>query len=157
MKTATKELFKCRPDAEAASVRLSRIVEKGYHRCVFDISEIARYGKGRPKKDRPKIPIGFEYKVSATVELDPDKIQKPRTDAGCFVLIANLSGEEEMQTWPAAELPRLYKDQDGIEKNFSFLKEPAIVNSIFLKKTRANRGSWFYAFDCAVDPEIDGT
>lgn len=134
IKTATKELFKCRPDAEAASVRLSRIVEKGYHRCTFDISEIARYGKGRPKKDQPKIPIGFEYKVSATIEQYPDKIQKLRTDAGCFVLITNLSGEEEMQTWPAAELLRLYKDQDGIEKNFSFLKDPAIVNSIFLKK-----------------------
>jgi transposase len=28
----------------------------------------------------------------------------------------------------------LYKSQIGIEKNFSFLKDPVIVNSIFLKK-----------------------
>ncbi|XPS88919.1 transposase, IS4 family [Desulfosarcina variabilis str. Montpellier] len=30
----------------------------------------------------------------------------------------------------------MYKSQIGIEKNFSFLKDPAIVNSIFLKKAR---------------------
>jgi len=35
---------------------------------------------------------------------------------------------------PAVELLQLYKGQIGIEKNFSFLKDPAIVNSIFLKK-----------------------
>jgi len=29
---------------------------------------------------------------------------------------------------------RLYKSQDGIERNFSFLKDPVIVNSVFLKK-----------------------
>jgi transposase len=28
----------------------------------------------------------------------------------------------------------LYKNQDGIERNFSFLKDQVIVNSIFLKK-----------------------
>ena len=28
----------------------------------------------------------------------------------------------------------MYKSQIGIEKNFSFLKDPVIVNSIFLKK-----------------------
>ncbi len=134
IKAVTKEPFKCRPDAEAAAARLSRIVEKSLHRFTFDISEIARYGKGRPKKGQPRIPKSFEYKVKAEIEQDPVKIQKLRTDAGCFVLITSLSSEEEMEKWPAAELLRLYKEQDGIEKNFSFLKDPAIVNSIFLKK-----------------------
>ena len=29
---------------------------------------------------------------------------------------------------------KAYKDQYGIEQNFGFLKDPVIVNSIFLKK-----------------------
>ena len=33
-----------------------------------------------------------------------------------------------------AELLQAYKEQYGIEKNFSFLKDPLIVNDIFLKK-----------------------
>ena len=65
---------------------------------------------------------------------DSDKIRRLREVAGCFVLITNLTGEENAENWPAPELLRLYKDQDGIEKNFGFLKDPAIVNSIFLKK-----------------------
>ncbi len=134
IKAATKEPFKCRPDAEASAARLCRTIEKSHHRFTFDISEIARYGKGRPKKGQPRIPKYFDYKVAAKIEQDPDKIQKLRTDAGCFVLITNLSSKENMEKWFAAELLRLYKDQDGIEKNFSFLKDPAIVNSIFLKK-----------------------
>jgi transposase len=31
-------------------------------------------------------------------------------------------------------LLRTYKAQDGIERNFSFLKDPLIVNDLFLKK-----------------------
>ena len=33
-----------------------------------------------------------------------------------------------------AALLELYKNQSGIEQNFGFLKDPVIVNSIFLKK-----------------------
>jgi transposase len=53
-------------------------------------------------------------------------------EAGCFVLLTNLL--DQQADWPADELLSLYKSQIGIEKNFSFLKDPAIVNSIFLKK-----------------------
>jgi len=48
-------------------------------------------------------------------------------------LLSNLIQQQD--EWPAPELLTLYKSQIGIEKNFSFLKDPAIVNSIFLKKT----------------------
>ena len=41
---------------------------------------------------------------------------------------------DQQADWPAQGLLSLYKSQIGIEKNFSFLKDPAIVNSIFLKK-----------------------
>ena len=55
-----------------------------------------------------------------------------RLEAGCFVLLTSLVHQQEQ--WSAPELLTLYKSQIGIEKNFSFLKDPAIVNSIFLKK-----------------------
>ena len=35
---------------------------------------------------------------------------------------------------PAREVLRTYKQQYGVEKNFSFLKEPLIANDTFLKK-----------------------
>jgi transposase len=57
-----------------------------------------------------------------------------RLEAGCFVLICNLSSDQEKHQWTAACLLELYKNQSGIEQNFGFLKDPVIVNSIFLKK-----------------------
>ena len=36
--------------------------------------------------------------------------------------------------YPAAEILKIYKEQHGIEKNFGFLKDPLIVNDLFLKK-----------------------
>jgi transposase len=66
--------------------------------------------------------------------VDTDAIAHMRHEAGCFVLLCNLSGEQEPNPWTAESLLELYKDQSGIEQNFGFLKDPVIVNSIFLKK-----------------------
>ena len=54
--------------------------------------------------------------------------------AGCFVLVSNLDNPKDLENFSAGALLRLYKNQDGIERNFSFLKDQVIVNSIFLKK-----------------------
>ena len=69
--------------------------------------------------------------ITTTIEA-PEKVTPLREEAGCFVLLTNLL--DQQADWPAPALLSLYKSQIGIEKNFSFLKDPAIVNSIFLKK-----------------------
>ena len=70
--------------------------------------------------------------LTAHIVEAPEKVDPLRLQAGCFVLLTNLIGQQE--DWPAPELLKLYKSQIGIEQNFSFLKDPTIVNSIFLKK-----------------------
>ena len=72
--------------------------------------------------------------MNVTIEEDPEKTKKLRKEAGCFVLITNVPAQDQEKEWTSLELLQLYKEQDGIEKNFSFLKDPAIVNAIFLKK-----------------------
>ena len=57
---------------------------------------------------------------------------KPR-ESGCFVLQCNVP-TEGTNAKTGAELLRAYKEQYGIERNFSFLKDPLIVNDLFLKK-----------------------
>ncbi|WP_320042647.1 hypothetical protein [uncultured Desulfobacter sp.] len=69
-----------------------------------------------------------------TIEEDPEKVERLRLEAGCFVLITNVPAQDHEKAWIGEKLLRLYKEQDGIEKNFGFLKDPAIVNAIFLKK-----------------------
>jgi transposase len=61
------------------------------------------------------------------------KVEKFKKEAGCFVLLTNVSKEGKMAHSPV-EVLKACKDQYGIEQNFGFLKDPVIVNSIFLKK-----------------------
>ncbi|MBE0448043.1 MAG: hypothetical protein IBX64_08105 [Actinobacteria bacterium] len=56
-----------------------------------------------------------------------------REAAGCFVLLTNVPTSGSMAHSPEDVLAA-YKEQHGIERNFGFLKDPLIVNDIFLKR-----------------------
>ncbi|MEA3230221.1 MAG: hypothetical protein U9Q05_00490, partial [Thermodesulfobacteriota bacterium] len=56
-------------------------------------------------------------------------------EAGCFVLITNVPADGD-SSYDSRAILRAYKDQYGIEQNFGFLKDPMIVNSVFLKKPK---------------------
>ena len=60
-------------------------------------------------------------------------IEAKRAQAGCFVLLTNVpaQGQEAMD---APSVLRAYKEQHGVETSFRFLKDPLIVNDLFLKK-----------------------
>ena len=61
-----------------------------------------------------------------------EAIEKLREEAGCFVLLASVPAEEKK----GIDILRIYKEQDGIERNFAFLKDPLVVNDVFLKTPR---------------------
>lgn len=126
--------FYCRADAEAAANNIRRAAASSYHRLQCEITKAAKYPRGRPAKGSTRTPIGYEYLLNVKIDVDADAIAPLRLEAGCFVLICNLSGKQERSEWTASSLLELYKDQSGIEQNFGFLKDPVIVNSIFLKK-----------------------
>jgi transposase len=131
-KQATATAYFCRKDAQVAGEKLIRTANAGYHRLEVTIEKVSRYGRGRPAKDKPRPVLRYEYLLTSTITEAPEKVDPLRTQAGCFVLLSNLL--DQQADWPAPELLTLYKSQIGIEKNFSFLKDPVIVNSIFLKK-----------------------
>jgi len=126
--------FKCLPDAEVIAAELDKITHKSLHTMSVAIAEVPRYGRGRPKTGEIRKPKCIEYELDITIEEDLEKIERLRFEAGCFVLITNVPRQDTGQQWTGEELLRLYKEQDGIEKNFGFIKDPAIVNAIFLKK-----------------------
>jgi len=126
--------FFCRADAEAAADKIRRSVANSYHRLQYEIRKKAKYPRGRPAKGKQRIPTGYEYILDVTIHVDADAVSPLRLEAGCFVLICNLSSKQERSQWTAVSLLELYKNQSGIEQNFGFLKDPVIVNSIFLKR-----------------------
>ena len=126
--------YQCQPDAEAALDSLKKMAEKSLHTLSGDIIQKPRYKRGRPKQGEKRVPGHTEYELNITLKENLNKIEDLRLKAGCFVLITSLPLKTKKKSWASAELLRLYKEQDGIEKNFGFLKDPAIINAIFLKK-----------------------
>lgn len=131
-KQLNAEVYFCRADAETAVDKLNTAATGSYHQLQCEINKVAKYPRGRPAKDKPRTPTGYEYKLAVTITEDLSAVTPLRLEAGCFVLLCNISNDENL--WAAKELLTLYKDQSGIEQNFGFLKDPLIVNSIFLKK-----------------------
>ena len=97
----------------------------------------------------------IDYRLSCEVHENEELTERLRAHAGCFVLLSNApepetdvvpaaqespltitSPTEESipRKWSAAQCLQAYKEQHGVESSFSFLKEPLIVNDVFLKK-----------------------
>ncbi|MEJ2658801.1 MAG: IS1634 family transposase [Desulfobacterales bacterium] len=131
-KKATATAYYCHEDAQAAGEKLIRNSGCRYHQLQIQIEKVPKYPRGRPPKDKPREVLRYEYHLITLIRQDDEKVAPLRDQAGCFVLLTNLL--DQQADWPARELLSLYKSQIGIEKNFGFLKDPVIVNSIFLKR-----------------------
>jgi len=122
----------CAEDAEAAAARL---LGEGppYHYCSCAVAEKPTYARGRPPKDGERKIAKMMYVLEGEVVERSDEADKARAAAGCFVLLTNVPSSGEMAHTPA-EVLSAYKEQHGIERNFGFLKDPLIVNDLFLKR-----------------------
>ena len=127
----------CREDAEAAANKLSE-ESCTYYDINTQVEEKPIYGKGRPRKDGFREVKEMRYVVSADIAEDVVAVSTFREEAGCFVLISNVPKvtEEKKKGYDSKAILETYKDQYGIEQDFGFLKDPVIVNSVFLKKPR---------------------
>jgi len=128
----TKSEFYCRPDADAAATCLQQY-DTELHRITVHVEEKISYNRGRPPKNGKRKVSHTRYVLKAFIEEKSEQIKQIQEESGCFVLLTNVPQEGDMVE-TGASLLRVYKEQYGIEKNFSFLKDPLIVNDIFLKK-----------------------
>ncbi|MBW1720290.1 MAG: IS1634 family transposase [Deltaproteobacteria bacterium] len=128
----TKQEFYCRADAESGA---SRLRESGteLHRIAASVEEKVHYARGRPPNNGPRKVAYIRYVIEAKIQEKTEQIERKRKEAGCFVLLTNIPRQGDMAE-TGAELLQAYKEQNGIERNFSFLKDPLIVNDLFLKK-----------------------
>jgi transposase len=123
----SKKEFFCLPDARKAA---SELKEGSFHRITCSFESRPVYRRGRPGKEGNRPMQGERYRVLTTVSEAVEAVKKLKEEAGCFVLVSNVPTEEKT----ALEILKTYKEQEGIERNFGFLKDPLIANDIFLKK-----------------------
>jgi transposase len=128
---AQQEYF-CHTDAEAAAAKL-RALQSAYHQVEVVVEEHPKYGPGRPSQKQPRVVKALRYGLQVTLQARSEVIARKTQETGCFVLLTNVPTASEM-AHQARDVLRAYKEQHGIEQNFGFLKDPLIVNSLFLKK-----------------------
>jgi transposase len=127
-----KQRYFCRADAEAAAQKL-RALPSAYHQVDVVVEECPQYGPGRPSRHKPRPIKAMSYRLKPTLRVQPEVILRKSQEAACFVLLTNVPRQKEM-AHSAREVLQAYKNQHGVEQNFAFLKDPLIVNSLFLKK-----------------------
>jgi transposase len=128
----THQEYFCRADAEAAAAKL-RAQQSAYHYVEVQVEEHPKYGPGRPSQKQPRVVKALRYGLKVTLHERVEVVARKVQEMGCFVLLTNVPTAGEM-AHSALEVLRAYKEQHGVEQNFAFLKDPVIVNSLFLKK-----------------------
>jgi transposase len=130
--SCTKITFYCEADAIAQLERLKALPSLCYQ-VDGQVHEVPVYARGRPPKSGPRKVAQRQWQIKAMILEKPGALAKKREEAGCFVLLTNRP-KEGPDTQSAEDILRTYKAQEGIERNYSFLRDPLIVNDLFLKK-----------------------
>jgi transposase len=125
-----QELYFCEADAWRAAARAAKLSDK-LHTVTAAVRPVTVRRRGRPPTNRPA-PMNTRYEISWELAEDTAGVARERSLAGCFVLLSNVPAEGE-GSLDAAGLLRTYKGQYGVESDFAFLKDPLVVNDLFLK------------------------
>lgn len=122
--------YYCEADAQTAAGQIEKYATS-LHRVVPAVTPVAVRKRGRPAKDKPAL-TETRYQLSWEVLENTQGIARQRELAGCFVLLTNVpdSGTDALDS---AGVLRTYKGQYGVENDFAFLKDPLVVNDLFLK------------------------
>ena len=124
-----RQTFACEKDTHNA---LSELEKKLRHTQIFDARIIAqaRYrGRGRPAKQR--VPDYQTYRIEGQLasRLEPHRQRLQRKS--CFILATN---QQDLEAVSDADLIKMDKDQQKVERGFRFLKDPLFMAStLFLK------------------------
>lgn len=157
VKTQCQQDYACDADASAAAERLAQ-TRTNYFTITTQVEERPKYKRGRPKRGIKEV-AEMRYGISAVLAQDEAAVAALREEAGCFVLVSNVpkaegpieeklpkekkpdekaskekTADEKPAGYTSTAVLQAYKEQHGIERNFGFLKDPAIVNSVFLDK-----------------------
>ncbi len=133
LKNAIKNEYYCERDAQSAVQTLVESKSK-YHKLEILVKEKPIFKAGRLPKDGVRKIKEIRYYLSGTLGKDNKAVEKLLKEVGCFVMLTNVPDDYEEECYDAKAILKAYKEQHGIEQNFGFLKDPAIIDAIFLKK-----------------------
>lgn len=130
-----RQTFACPTDAQMALDALQ--AKFPYWSIQSDIEPIERYsGRGRPKQGSQKHVVG--YQVTGDYERHEAAINQVLISKGRFILATN---QLDTQRLPDHVIFEHYKEQQGVERGFRFLKDPwFMMNAFYVKNTSRIQG-----------------
>jgi len=117
--------FTCEKDAERAVIAFEKKLK--YYKLSYKIRTVTQFsGRGRPRKT--ETPNLFHYQLDITFEECLRKLKPYRNKLGRFMLATN---ELNNPTMDAATLLATYKEQQGVERGFRFIKDPRSTSTVY--------------------------
>ncbi len=122
--------FFCEADAQRAADEAAKR-RTALHAIKGEVQSYAARRPGRPPKSRPA-PTVQKFRVIWSVAENKAAVDDLVSQTGCFVLLTNVpkTGQDGLGS---LDILRTYKGQYGVESDFAFLKDPLVVNDLFLK------------------------
>lgn len=131
--TLQETAFHCEADARQAIAAFARehsIAWFTWEAAVEPmIRTVKRAQRGRPRKDEPAPQERVYVPILTRWERDEAVVAARKRLLSTFVLISNVAADR----YTDVELLRIYKGQEAAETRFRLLKDPQMVDGIFLK------------------------
>ncbi len=127
---ATKNTYRCLHDAESALEAFCKEHCTPYWMLTGKIEKRTIHAPGPAPKNGPRKISRTDYRLAIEAAVNETYYRHKLRHAGCFVLLTSVDGRKKN----AKTILKTYKQQYGVEQNFSFLKEPLIANDTFLNK-----------------------
>nr|WP_052327067.1 IS1634 family transposase [Prochlorothrix hollandica] len=128
---ATKKGFACEEDASAAVNQFKKKLKFHEVKALETIEKPFYSHPGRPKAGEE--PQGYYYYPQITLEQSEALILPYKNQTGRFILATNHLDPEMLSPFQALSF---YKEQQGTERGFRFIKDPLFfASSVFLKST----------------------
>jgi transposase len=123
--------YYCEADVKVAASQ-AEALSGNLHTVKATIHSIEVRKPGRPPSNGLS-PTNTRYTLSWEVSMNNDAIESEKQLTGCFVLLTNvpIGANNEMDS---KKFLLTYKGQYNVESDFAFLKDPIVVNDVFLKK-----------------------
>jgi hypothetical protein len=121
----------CHPAAEAAAAKL-RALQSASHQVEGVVEEHPKYGPGRPSQKPPRAVKALRYGLQVTRQARAEVLARTTQETGGFVLRTHVPTAGEM-AHQAGDVLRADKEPHGSEQHGGFLKDPLMVNRLFLK------------------------
>jgi transposase len=128
------ERFACEHDAEQAIASFQKQYKWKWHECGFSAQSVVytlpRAKRGRPKADE-QLQQGTRWQVVVSdVQMNDKTLTDKSQKMGMFVL---MTSHADSQEWTNAKVLHTYKGQAAAETRFRLLKDPAILDAVYLK------------------------